>query len=87
MPSTLTDTDKVFAGSAPKLYEQHLVPLILEPYAVDLRDRLRARRVSRLLEVTAGTAVATRAVAAALAADVAIVATDLIQVHVVIVTA
>ena len=30
------DTDKVFAGSIPKLYDTHLVPLIFEPYAADL---------------------------------------------------
>ena len=30
------DTDKVFTGSIPKLYESHLVPLIFEPYAADI---------------------------------------------------
>ena len=30
------NTDKVFAGSIPKLYETYLVPLIFEPYAADL---------------------------------------------------
>ena len=33
---TSPDSDKVFAGSIPKLYETHLVPLIFEPYAADL---------------------------------------------------
>ena len=32
--------DKVFAGSIPKLYESHLVPLIFAPYARDLAERL-----------------------------------------------
>ena len=31
-----SDTDKVFTGSIPKLYETYLVPLIFEPYAADL---------------------------------------------------
>jgi hypothetical protein len=32
------DSDKVFTGSIPELYEVHLVPLIFEPYALDLAD-------------------------------------------------
>ena len=71
--------DKVFAGSIPKLYETYLVPLIFEPYAVDLVTRLTARPVSRLLEIAAGTGVVTRALASALPESAAIVATDLNQ--------
>ena len=37
------DTDRVFTGSIPKLYETLLVPLIFEPYAADLATRLAAR--------------------------------------------
>lgn len=73
------DTDKVFAGSIPKLYETYLVPLIFEPYAVDLVKRLRARPVSRVLEIAAGTGVVTRAMASELSKSVTIVATDLNQ--------
>jgi len=32
----MADIDKVFSGSIAQLYEQHLVPLIFEPYAADL---------------------------------------------------
>ncbi|MHB1100744.1 MAG: class I SAM-dependent methyltransferase [Burkholderiales bacterium] len=71
--------DKVFAGSIPKLYETYLVPLIFEPYAADLATRLNARRVSRVLEIAAGTGVVTRALASALPESVSIVATDLNQ--------
>jgi SAM-dependent methyltransferase len=73
------DTDKVFAGSIPKLYETYLVPLIFEPYAADLVVRLRARRLSRVLEIAAGTGIVTRAMALALPDSCAIVATDLNQ--------
>ena len=73
------DTDKVFAGSIPKLYDTHLVPLIFEPYAADLAKRLASRPLSRLLEAAAGTGVVTRALAATLPEKVAIVATDLNQ--------
>ena len=37
------DSDKVFAGSIPKIYDTHLVPLIFEPYAADLAQRLGSR--------------------------------------------
>jgi SAM-dependent methyltransferase len=73
------DTDKVFTGSIAGLYESHLVPLIFEPYATDLANRLAARSVSRVLEIAAGTGVATRSLAAVLPEDVSIVATDLNQ--------
>ncbi len=76
---TLPDSDKVFAGSIPQLYQTGMVPLIFEPYATDLARRVAARSPRRVLEVAAGTGVVTRALAAALAAPTTIVATDLNQ--------
>jgi SAM-dependent methyltransferase len=73
------DTDKVFSGSIPKLYETLLVPLIFEPYATDLANRLASRTLSRVLEIAAGTGVVTRALASVLPERVSIVATDLNQ--------
>jgi len=73
------DSDKVFAGSIPGLYESHLVPLIFEPYAVDLAKRLASRSLTRVLEIAAGTGVVTRQLAAMLPESVSIVATDLNQ--------
>jgi SAM-dependent methyltransferase len=73
----MSDTDRVFAGSIPKIYETYLVPLIFEPYAPDLVNRLRSRNLSRILEIAAGTGVVTRAMASTLDARVSIVATDL----------
>jgi SAM-dependent methyltransferase len=73
------DADKVFAGSIPKLYESYLVPLIFEPYARDLAERLAARSPTRVLEIAAGTGVVTRAMASAFPDNVSIVATDLNQ--------
>ncbi len=72
-------TDKVFAGSIPKFYDTYLVPLLFEPYAADLVNRLASRSLSRVLEVAAGTGVVTRALASVLPERVAIVATDLNQ--------
>lgn len=37
------ESDKVFSGSIPKLYETYLVPMIFEPYAADLAHRLASR--------------------------------------------
>jgi SAM-dependent methyltransferase len=71
--------DKVFAGSIPKLYETHLVPLIFEPYAADLVNRLASRALTRVLEIAAGTGVVTRHLASVLHEGVSIVATDLNQ--------
>jgi SAM-dependent methyltransferase len=71
------ESDKVFAGSIPRLYEQHLVPLIFKPYAEDLANRLASRQLSRVLEIAAGTGVVTRRLASVLRDDVSIVATDL----------
>jgi SAM-dependent methyltransferase len=75
----MSNIDKVFAGSIPKLYDTYLVPMIFEPYAVDLAGRVGSRSVSRLLEIAAGTGVVTRALASALPESVDIVATDLNQ--------
>jgi SAM-dependent methyltransferase len=71
--------DRVFAGPIPQLYEQLLVPLIFQPYADDLADRLRPARPARVLELAAGTGVVTRALARTLPAGTEIVATDLNQ--------
>lgn len=75
----MPDTDKVFAGSIPKLYDTYLVPLIFEPYAADLVNRLSSRSFSQVLEIAAGTGVVTRAMASALPESVSIVASDLNQ--------
>jgi SAM-dependent methyltransferase len=73
------DLDKIFAGSIPQIYDSLLVPLIFEPYATDLAERLSARAPSRVLEIAAGTGVVTRALAFTLPESVSIVATDLNQ--------
>jgi SAM-dependent methyltransferase len=70
-------SDAVFAGAMPELYETLMVPLIFEPYAVDLVDRLAPRSPRRVLEIAAGTGVVTRRMASLLPAATAIVATDL----------
>jgi ubiquinone/menaquinone biosynthesis C-methylase UbiE len=72
-------TDKLFAGSIPEIYDRLLVPLIFEPYALDLARRLAEARPRDVLETAAGTGVLTRALAARLPAEARIVASDLNQ--------
>jgi len=75
---TANEKDKAFTGSIPEVYDQFLVPLIFEPYAVDLAQRLVSFDPKRTLETAAGTGVLTRAIMERLPA-VDHVATDLNQ--------
>jgi len=75
----MADSDKVFAGSIPALYERYLGPLIFAPYAADLAERLSDLRDGQILETAAGTGVVTRGLARRLPEGVRIVATDLNQ--------
>jgi SAM-dependent methyltransferase len=77
--TAIPESDKVFAGSIPAFYETYMVPLIFEPYAAIVADRLRSRRIASLLEIACGTGVVTRAIASALPRTVDIIATDLNQ--------
>ena len=74
---SIASADQIFAGSIPHLYDTLLVPLIFEPYAIDLARRTAARSPRRVLEVAAGTGVVTRHMASLLADGTRIVATDL----------
>src|ERR1700736_1310501 len=75
----MAETDKVFAGSIPELYDRFLVPLIFEYYARDLAARVAQANPSNVLETAAGTGALTRELAARLPANAALTATDLNQ--------
>ncbi|MBC3873368.1 class I SAM-dependent methyltransferase [Undibacterium flavidum] len=75
----VSEVDTLFTGSIPQLYEEYMVPLIFEPYALDLAARVVALRPSSVLEIAAGTGVVTRQLANGLAPEVRILATDLNQ--------
>jgi SAM-dependent methyltransferase len=72
-----TDPDSLFQGPVPLLYERFLVPLIFQPFADELAARVVALAPDRVLEIAAGTGVVTRALAARLPVQAALVATDL----------
>jgi ubiquinone/menaquinone biosynthesis C-methylase UbiE len=73
------ETDKVFAGSIPELYDRFLVPLIFEYYARDLAGRVAQGNPTHVLETAAGTGALTREMTARLPAHAAVTATDLNQ--------
>jgi SAM-dependent methyltransferase len=73
------DTDRLFAGSIPQLYQHYLVPLLFDPYAADLASRVILQQPTRVLEIAAGTGVVTRDLARVLPKEASIVATDLTQ--------
>lgn len=75
----MTEADKVFAGSIPALYERFMVPMIFIPYAGEMASRVAVLRPATVLELAAGTGVATRAMAEKLPEMTAITATDLNQ--------
>ncbi len=75
----MAETDKLFAGSIPDVYDDYLVPLIFESYAADLAGRVAALHPAAVLETAAGSGVVTRALAPRLGADARYVVTDLNQ--------
>ena len=74
----MAETDKVFAGSIPALYDRHLGPLLFEPYAADMAERVAHLAPKRILEIAAGTGIVAQAVSRKLP-TVPITATDLNQ--------
>jgi len=79
MEAAEVDTDRVFLGSIPALYDRHLSSLIFGPYADDVAFRLADVEHGRTLETAAGTGMVTRALVSSLPENVSIVATDLNQ--------
>jgi ubiquinone/menaquinone biosynthesis C-methylase UbiE len=75
------ESDRDFGDEISDVYERMLVPLIFEPYAAMLAERLAARlgarTQARVLEIAAGTGALTRALASHLPPSVVITATDL----------
>ena len=75
----MAKVDTVFTGSIPALYDKYLGPMIFQPYADDLAQRLSGLREGAVLELAAGTGIVTQVLIKALPATVSLVATDLNQ--------
>src|SRR5260221_13454075 len=71
----MAETD-VFKHSTPSLYDRYMGPLLFEPYAKHVAERVALVRPQRILETAAGTGIATRAVSEGLA-EATIVVTDI----------
>ena len=66
-----------FAGSIPAAYDRYLGPILFEPYAEDLMNRLKSGENSSILELACGTGILTRILRDRLPATARLVATDL----------
>jgi len=66
-----------FVGSIPENYDRYLGPVLFEPYAQDLVERVKVPEGGRLLEIACGTGIVTRHLRNRLPPSVKIVATDL----------
>ena len=75
----MPDGDRDFVGSIPQIYDDLLVPLIFEGYAVALAKKVLACQPARILETAAGSGVVPRALAPHLPQTTQYVATDLHQ--------
>lgn len=75
----MLEADKVFAGSIPENYDRYMVPLIFEPYAMDMARRVATLSPTAVLETAAGSGVVTRALTPELSAGATYVVTDLNQ--------
>lgn len=74
----LAVSDKQFVGSIPSIYEEYLVPLIFEAYAQKMAETVMLFKPKYVLELAAGTGVATKALSN-ISADLSLIATDLNQ--------
>ena len=75
----MLEADKVFTGSIPENFDRYMVPLIFEPFAADLAQRIASLSPSAVLETAAGTGVVARALAPKLSPRASYVVTDLNQ--------
>jgi ubiquinone/menaquinone biosynthesis C-methylase UbiE len=76
----MADTSSQFAGSIPALYDRCMGPIMFQPYADDLSQRVAAQvGDGAVLETACGTGILTRRLRERLARNVRLVATDLNQ--------
>ncbi len=71
------DPNVVFSGSIPENYDRYLGPVLFEPFARDLVERLESRKPRSVLEIACGTGILTRQLRQQLGKDIYVVATDL----------
>jgi ubiquinone/menaquinone biosynthesis C-methylase UbiE len=67
----------LFAGAIPANYDKYLGPILFEPYAVDLIDRLKNDKVEHVLELACGTGRVTKHLVDVIPDNGSLVAADL----------
>jgi ubiquinone/menaquinone biosynthesis C-methylase UbiE len=70
-------TISLFAGSVPANYDKYLGPILFEPYALDLVERLQGDDLNHVLELACGTGRVTKHLAQLIPESGTLVATDL----------
>ena len=73
----MTNSAPTFSGEIPRNYDKYLGPLIFKAYAEDMANRISLPSAGRLLELAAGTGMATRELRDAIPRDTHIVVTDI----------
>ena len=73
----MTEVDFSFGGTVPSFYDVGLGPMFFDPYARNLVERATIAGGASVLEVSAGTGIATRHLRQALPSDAKLTVTDL----------
>lgn len=73
----MKDPNAEFSGAIPAAYDRYLGPILFQPYAEDLADRLNVPDSGSVLELACGTGILTRVMRKRLPPGVRLTATDL----------
>ena len=73
----MSPTASQFVGGIPEHYDRYLVPVIFDPYAIDVATRLLRVAGTDVLEIACGTGVLTGRLRQALSPGTRLTATDL----------
>lgn len=70
-------SNSAFEGSVPDYYDKYLGPLVFEDYSIDLANRIQVNGKPRILEIAAGTGIATRHISQRISSNASLIVTDL----------
>jgi ubiquinone/menaquinone biosynthesis C-methylase UbiE len=73
----MANTDASFTGSIPEYYDKYLGPLLFEEYSIDIAKRMNVPSGGKVLEIAAGTGLASRHIRQAMPEDAQLTVTDL----------
>src|SRR2546428_13486062 len=73
----MVEANARFVSTIPEHYDRHLGPVIFEPFAANLAERVPRRPIGPVLEIACGTGILTQRLRARLSPDVPLVAPDL----------